>query len=96
MVHWKLPIFPQLAWPWHVAPSQLQCSGESRPPVVPDQDSSGLWGPGGDLLVFTPGEGGAVAGVSKASSTLQLANTAKGQYFTWAGMQIPGDCQCAG
>lgn len=84
MAHWKFPVFPQLAWPWHVAPSQLQCSRQSRPPVlVPDQDSFGLRG---DLLVLTPGEGDAMAGVNKACSTLQLANTVKEQYFRWAGM----------
>lgn len=60
--------------------------------LVPDQDQ--FWTVG-DLLVLTPGEGDAMAGVSKACSTLQLANTAKEQCFRWAGVQIPGDCQCA-
>lgn len=60
--------------------------------LVPDQDQ--FWTVG-DLLVFTSGEGDAVAGAGKACSTLQPANSAKEQYFRWAGMQIPGDCQCS-
>lgn len=59
--------------------------------LVPDQEQ--FWSVGA-LLVFSFGEGDAMAGVGKACPTLQLANTAKEQYSRWAGMQIPGDCQC--